>query len=205
MNSELEHILVILLLGILFFLSLKRKESSPLSRKYLLERDYSTALKGIACVFILIGHYETINHDASLSLNYPIGRFVQSTSANIGLVWFMFISGYGLSVSKKTASWKSQCLNRLIKIFLPMLFVFLVTLVACLLIPTDIITITKVQDSLYGSIDDIKNLPLAVSSLWSLIITSIKWYWYVWCIAIYYLIFYLSSYLESRFFTVGGG
>ena len=62
-----------------------------------IDLNMSKAMKGIACVFILLGHYgqrkAALMPDAGF-----ISKAVWMSTANIGLVWFMFFSGYGLSL-----------------------------------------------------------------------------------------------------------
>lgn len=122
-DSDIENIIIVSILSSLFLFSLKkRKESKPLEF-LVIEKDYSLVLKGIACVFVLMGHY--------VNLTFPIvshgylSKFVYATTANIGLTWFMFFSGYGLSLKECKRGVKSLYVSRLKNLLCPFLFVCL--------------------------------------------------------------------------------
>ena len=94
-ESDLEFIVLIFTLILLFSLSL-RKRIMKTSKGFLeIDLDMSFVMKGLACILILMGHY--VNLTDSFIAHGKLSKFVYLTSANIGLVWFMFFSGYGLS------------------------------------------------------------------------------------------------------------
>lgn len=81
-----------------FLIGLKRKKE--INRELVLDKNFSSVLKGIACIFILMGHYESTMHYPLDYYPKCLGWFIRLTTANVALVWFMFISGYGLTISK---------------------------------------------------------------------------------------------------------
>lgn len=105
-NIEFGVILVALVL--LLFSSLRPQKCSlqlaMLAAPLTFGREMSTLLKGIACIFILMSHYVAIYYGEGL----PNGalHYVQIYAANIALVWFMFCSGYGLTLKKQSGGGK---------------------------------------------------------------------------------------------------
>lgn len=102
--GNVEFCVILMLLVAFLFFSLKSKtgncREALLATPFAFGRDMSTLLKGIACIFILMSHYVAIYYGTGL----PNGalHYVQIYAANIALVWFMFCSGYGLTLKKQT-------------------------------------------------------------------------------------------------------
>lgn len=194
--SDYEHILVLFVLTLLFVVSLK-KRSDNIDRLYL-DKSYTQVLRGIACVFILMGHYESSVH---FGLDYypkGIGWFVRETTANIALAWFMFISGYGLTVSKSNIQHHLiACIKRCGKVFLPMFYVLMFSFVLYAVLPSkngiDCIGDTVIPEELFMFTGE-KSWDLSV-----LLNSPFEWYWYIWCILIFYCLFYISDYLSQKF------
>ena len=96
---DFENIIIISVLVLLFCFSLKeRKDSIPSKGFLVIGKDYSLVIKGVACILVLMGHY--VNLSSSVVAHGYLSKFVYATTANIGLVWFMFFSGYGLSLKR---------------------------------------------------------------------------------------------------------
>ena len=191
--SDCEYIIIIALLitSILFSLEKKSKTNSTLDIKM------SNAIKGIACIAILMAHYYTMRLSPlsdSWSLSKLIGRF----AANIALVLFMFLSGYGITISEKKDE-KRNLLNlenvlkkRILKVYLPLIFVCLVALIIYTLYPFQIP---------FNDIEEYK-LPIEVflinnfnnENIFSLIKFSLGWIdWFIYCIICFYILFYTAQ------------
>lgn len=99
---DIEYIIILLILGLLFVFSLSpRKSSGRIFILFTIDKKMSNAIKGIACVFVLMGHWATmriVNND--LHLGGAVSVVVYYLSANIALTWFMFFSGYGMSLKR---------------------------------------------------------------------------------------------------------
>lgn len=199
--SEYEHIVLLLILTCLFILGLKRRENSQDYSGFRIDKDYSGALKGIACVLILMSHYEQMIHNGHvhhLSQSTSITFLVGNCAYNIGLVWFMFISGYGLTVSKSGI--KDHLLGtykRCSKVVYPMLFIFTMSLLIYIILP-GLLPLNYVED--YVIPQELYMLKGVMDfNIGTFLFAPIKWYWYVWCILMYYVIFYASDYLSQRY------
>lgn len=191
-RTDIEYLILFLLIAICFFFSLKRKKNVCHVKSFCIDKDFSIIMKGIACLFILFGHYgqrrAMLLPDAGL-----VSTATWNLTANIGLVWFMFFSGYGLSLSKidnTFCAWK----HRLLKVYLPLLFVSLLTLILYFILPNKF------------SAEDAKILWISphIEALHSgnygqIIPFLFGWPdWYVFCIMILYSIFYLSFWISHK-------
>lgn len=172
-NIEFGVILVALIL--LLFSSLRHQKCSlqlaMFAAPLAFGREMSTLLKGIACIFILMSHYVAIYYGTGL----PNGalHYVQIYAANIALVWFMFCSGYGLTLKKQSGGARfSEITKRVLKVYLPLVTV-------CLL--------SMVVKYVFRQSPDM-SLPYLM---------GMRDEWYVWCIIYFYVIFYVASYLSS--------
>lgn len=172
--GNIEFCVILMALVFLLFASLRPQKCS-LRRAFFVEpltfgRDMSTLLKGIACIFILMSHYVAIYYGTGL----PNGalHYVQIYAANIALVWFMFCSGYGLTLKNQMGGVKLRDLrSRVLKVFLPLVAVCLLSiLLKCVLHRNPDISL---QYAL-GMRDE----------------------WYVWCIIYFYVIFFVASNLS---------
>lgn len=88
----------------------------PASDHGFMGRDYSTALKGVAIVIVMLGHC------ASLWMG---GRML-TPLGGIGVALFLITSGYGLNESYKTHGLSDFWMKRLSKVYLPYLTVVLI-------------------------------------------------------------------------------
>lgn len=196
--TDYEHIVILIGLAFLFVIGLKRKQSDNFGTNICMDMNYSIAIKGIACVMILLGHFEQ-RMQTTFTNSFHIGSLVQLTSANIALVWFVFISGYGLSKSKKISNnVVSSYFIRFKKIYIPLLLVSLISMLIYYFLPdihklstykqfyipeyihlTKTITVNNILNIIYGM--------LGLNN------------WYVKFILILYAIYYFSIYLHRHF------
>lgn len=190
---DFENIIIIGALVLLFFFSLKdRKELIPSKGFLVIGKDYSLVIKGIACILVLMGHY--INLSSSIVAHGYLSKFVYATTANIGLVWFMFFSGYGLSLKKVdlSPSVVKDLVSRILKVFFPLLFVCFVTTILYVLLPNKF---SPEEIQLYRINTQIQGI-----HEWNVLVivkTLFGWLdWYVYCIMIFYSIYYVSSILS---------
>ena len=192
---DFENIIIISVLVLLFCFSLKeRKDSIPSKGFLVIGKDYSLVIKGIACILVLMGHY--INLSSSIVAHGYLSKFVYATTANIGLVWFMFFSGYGLSLKKVdlSPSVVKDLVSRILKVFFPLLFVCFVTTILYGLLPNKFspeeIQLYRINTQIQGIHE--WNVLVIVKPLFG-------WLdWYVYCIMIFYSIYYASSILSSK-------
>lgn len=191
--SDIEFILV---LGLVFILFLKglRKRTVPESI-FRLDKSMSVGLKGFSCILILIAHFYNMyhwndNHSISwLHFSKICGNF----SANIALVIFMFISGYGLSKSHyNNKTFISFFKNRIWKVYYPLLIVSIISIILYFIIPTNIISISELQSH---RLPNIIYKCHYISIYFKEIISFALGYldWYVLCIIIFYIFFWLSK------------
>jgi len=182
----------------LFLISLRRKTcEKALAGGGIIDLNMSTAMKGIACVMILTSHWGQRRFDVDMP--WGISRLVWNLSANIALVWFMFFSGYGLSLK---TYWREDrllpiWLKRLMKVYLPLLFCCVICTLGYALLPSvySLDESTKLwisKDIYYIHHLSWENFNL----LWPHVF---GWKdWYVLCIIIFYSLFYLSLWLERK-------
>lgn len=197
--NDYEYLLVAFLMLVLLVLSLQKRTVSPPPVKYCvsLDNDYTTILRGIACVLILMGHF------ASRELNSgsatKIDEWVYHSVANIALVLFMFFSGYGLSLkSYVRVSLSKEYTSRIKKIYLPLLFIGVIYVIFCAILPD-----RYEIDIIRG-----KELPPLIHEFhnwtadsWSTFLMALLGYndWYVICIVYFYTLFYLAQYVSRKF------
>lgn len=97
--TDLEFGLILTLIFALFIKGLKKKEEPEVF--FSLDKSMSVGLKGISCILILIAHFYNMYHwNDNHSISWlHLSKICGNLGANIALVIFMFISGYGLSKS----------------------------------------------------------------------------------------------------------
>lgn len=81
----------------------------------LLNRDFTNSLRGVAMLFIIIGHISGTMHTVVFS---PI--------AGIGVTLFLFVSGYGLNCSFKNQGLKNFWKKKVKRVLIPYFFVIVV-------------------------------------------------------------------------------
>ena len=193
---DIENLAILLILSTLFFISLTKNNSASNGGGRLLAIDLnmSQAMKGIACVFILLGHYgqrkAALMPDAGF-----ISKAVWMSTANIGLVWFMFFSGYGLSLKhmEKTEI-MGKWWNRLKKVYLPLLFTSFISIGVYALLPMNF---NAVMSKKLWLADEIAAIHQGNFMGW--FPSAFGWLdWYVICIMIFYTLFYLSYFIMKK-------
>lgn len=197
--SDYEHIVIIFCLLTFFVLGLKAKTNMCKmdNREFILDKNFSNALKGIACVLILMSHYESATHMRLDYYPWGISKVIFSTSANMGLVWFMFISGYGLTKSKiGDIEIGKDFIKRIGKVLIPMLIVYVCSFIVFAFI--DRIAFISPDEAIAVPRDYFMfNNTIEFSWIYILTIPFRQW-WYVWCIFFYYIFFYLSLYVNKK-------
>ncbi len=188
--NDIEFVILFILIVAFFTRGLVKREV-PLHDRYTgIDLSMSVALKGIACVLILMGHFAArkLNMDEASNLT----RLIYMTTANIALALFMYMSGYGLSLKKPQKEGIIQSwLKRIKKVYLPLLLTCVVAVLLYCIIPSsfsisDSETLMLTKDIYY-----IHHYNSAY--LIGIILHMIGWCdWYVLCIILFYSFFYLS-------------
>ena len=106
--NDIEFIAILFFFACIFFAGLRRRSESLDGRFTGIDLSMSSALKGIACVFILMGHY--VSHREGVVEITTFSRIIQYTTANIALAIFMYFSGYGLSLKTVKRGGASFCM-----------------------------------------------------------------------------------------------
>lgn len=182
----------------LFLMSLKKKTHYSLEgTSSVIDLNMSNAMKGIACVMILTAHWG--QRRFNLDMPWGVSKLVWKLSADIALVWFMFFSGYGLSIKniKDDEILIPIWLKRLKKVYFPLLYCCIICTIGYSLLPS----IYSVEESLslWLSPDIYYLHHLTWKNFCQLWPHILGWKdWYVLCIIIFYSLFYLSLHLERK-------
>lgn len=188
---DFEYITILIILIFIFIHGLKKRNQPLQTLK--LDKSFSNALKGIGCILILISHFYNMYYWQSnsniswLHLSKLCGNF----SANAALVIFMFISGYGLTIShSKKEPFIYFCRSRLWKVYKPLLIVCIISFIIYTLLPNSF----SIEQLTYHRITDIVHKSHYIFQYpTDIILFSIGYLdWYVYCIAIFYIIYWLS-------------
>lgn len=199
-GTDIEYSAILLSFMTLIIIGCKRRDCVVHGRLIdclIIDKSTSNVLKGIGCVFVLMGHWGT--RTLHIDMPWGVSKVVWMTSANIALFWFMFFSGYGLSLKnydKKDVFvyWK----KRIIKIWGP---AFIVCICSVLL---GFILCQFYEENIYK----ILGFPAFYSSLHHLTFENIGILlfqcsgfvqWYVVCIIYFYTIFYISVGISKKF------
>ena len=192
--NDVEYLVLFALMAVFFLTGLRKRDNAIEGRFAGIVLPMSTALKGIACVLILMGHFASRMIDMGQA-TIPT-RLVYLTTANVALALFMYFSGYGLSVKKSNGGgYLSTWYRRLKKVYLPLLITCVIAMVLYAILP--------VKFSLYES--KIIQLPQDIwyihnlsQESWGVLLPHLFGWkdWYVFCIIIFYLFFYLSRFLS---------
>ena len=183
----------------MIFQGLKKKDNQTYEPHsiFVIDKNTSVALKGIACIFILMAHY---GQRKSCLIDNPgfLTKAVWNITANIGLIWFMFFSGYGLSLKEYKQHVSKQWIKRFSRIFFPMFFVGVLSTILYFFLPViftaeEAKTLWISENIAYLHSDQFADFVHVLPGI-------IGWPdWYVYCILIFYSLFYVSVYLSIRF------
>lgn len=194
--TDIEIGLVLCSLVLFFILGLRKREYFQASRYSGIDLQMSAALKGIFCVLILLGHYVKLRNtfiDAS-----PFTLLVYYTSSNVALTLFMYFSGYGLSLKKSSGGgYLTIWYKRLKKVYVPLLLTCVVAMFLYAILP---VKFNLDESELLGVPKDIWYLHnFTLDKLKILVPHLLGWkVWYVFCIMIFYSLFYLSRSLTRN-------
>lgn len=198
-TTDIEYLLILLVLAVLFVIGLKPKDKSSASigigggRLFQVDLNMSNAMKGIACVLILMGHWGTLTFPSDTP--WGISRIISEISANMALFWFMFFSGYGLSCKtyQKNVCTSNLWFNRCKKVYLPLLATCVTTTIVYAVWPFR-------EDSVFVPNHMVAIHNLNSDNVVSVLLPTIGWIdWYVLCILYFYSFFYISLWAEKRF------
>lgn len=200
--SDIEYLVLLAAFVIGLCLSLKRREvvGNPqwggVISWFTIDKDCSVLAKAFACVFILMGHFA--NRDIRMGVNTVLDTAVYYTTANVALAVFMFFSGYGLSLKDyQSCSLIKEWFHRFKKIYFPLLFIGVIYVIICFLLP-DKFSMEIVQG---------RNLPKLIHELsnfnsnsWPVLSKALFGYtdWYVVCILYFYTFFYVAQFVAKR-------
>lgn len=191
---DIEYLVLYFTIMIFVVFSLKRKDYISPVNTLCVDKVFSQLMKGIACLFILFGHYG----QRKIALFTDVGFITKATwhlTANIGLVWFMFFSGYGLSlanIKNVFSSWR----RRVLKVYLPLLFVSIISLILYFILPNKF----SVEEAKILWLSPQIEILHSGESLYKIIPFLFGWPdWYVFCIIILYSIFYFSVFCSNKF------
>lgn len=195
---DIEYLILYLLLISLLIFGVKNKQNIQLKSLSLFAVDKPTSIimKAIACVFVLMGHWATNMLKSEECLGF-VSKMSWYTTANIALCWFMFFSGYGLSLKDNSCIViKIDWWKRIKKIYLPLMVVCFSTIMICVVLPD--LGLEKTwggfnKNVAYVHAYDICYIKPLIMSAFGL------FDWYVSCILIFYSIFYLTLYLSRKF------
>lgn len=196
--TDYEYLLILGFLVLSFFFGLRKKTSGDEGKSgfFCVDLEMSTAIKGIACVLVLMGHFAQRNFSSDLP--FGVSKIVWYTTANIALSWFMFFSGYGLTLKDiRVCQLKNDIKMRLVKIYYPLLYTCVISMVVYFLLP-DKFTLEEINKLfLPREIHDIKNLTLSNSGYMIMDLFGL-FDWYVFCILIFYTFYYLACFLSFK-------
>ena len=96
--NDIEYLILFVLIALFFLIGLKKRDKTIVGCFTGIDLTMSAAIKGIACILILMGHFASRMIDMGQA-TIPT-RLVYLTTANIALALFMYFSGYGLSLKK---------------------------------------------------------------------------------------------------------
>ena len=192
-----ENIVLLITLMIFFVMGLSNRPSRKEEWHFIeIDLPMTIALKGIACILILMGHYVKLRSNCA---QYGIvTKFVYMTTANVALTLFMFFSGYGLSIQKKSGD-VSSWIKRMKKVYLPLFYTCVLSLLLYCFLP-DMVTKADIDSTSPGFVENIYMIHnFSIDYLWVLCSRALGWKdWFVFCIMVFYSLFYLSLGLSKN-------
>ena len=193
---DIEYLIIFAILAVLFFIGLKPTVGGHF-QPFVIDKKMSQALKGIACVFVLMGHWGQRKFDGDMP--WGVSRVVWQTTATTALVWFMFFSGYGMSLKKiSQGEYMSKWWRSMKKIFIPCLLACFVMLLICALLPDNFTSEEIKQLWLPNEIHQLHHLDRSfILPLFTSLLGGGDWY--VYCILMFYTIYYIVSFLSEKY------
>lgn len=193
--NDIEFIVILLVLACFYFVGLRKRGCILEGRFTGIDLPTSAALKGIACVFILMGHY--VSHREGVVETSTFSRMIQCTTANIALAIFMFFSGFGLSLKRVLGAFLPIWFKRMKKVYIPLLLTCVVAIVVYIILP-DRFSMNELESM--GMPKDIWYLHHYNQEYISALLPRVFGWkdWYVFCIMIFYSFYYLSKFLTRR-------
>lgn len=92
---DIEYLVIFAILGVLFFKGLKPNMGGRF-RPFVIDKAMSQALKGIACVFILMGHWGQRKFDMDMPWGLLKGRLANYSYYGFGMVhvflWLWYVA-----------------------------------------------------------------------------------------------------------------
>lgn len=192
--NDIEFLIIFLLTFILFISGLTKREVIVNDKYPGIDLPMSSALKGVACVFILMGHF--VSRRTNIVDAPIVSKLVYLTTANIALAIFMFFSGYGLTL-KKTVWGGRIYINRLKKVYLPLLYTCIIALILYTLLPSKFTLIESDELSVPKDIWFLHHFTIDYIGILASHVLGWK-DWYVFCIMFFYSFFYLSGFLTRK-------
>lgn len=199
-STDIEYCITFLLLIVGLMVGI-RKRTSALKAKSLsmlaIDKIWADVIKSISCVFVLMGHWGTRTLDFNIS--WGISKVVWFTTANIALCWFIFFSGYGLSLKDySNIKLGQEWWKRAKKIYLPLLLVCACSMIVYAILPDKGLEnewnkFTPYVHMLHSF--DRTYFPQIVEGTLGL------FDWYVSCILFFYTIFYMAVFLSRMLKT----
>jgi membrane-bound acyltransferase YfiQ involved in biofilm formation len=165
-KSMLRLVFEILIYLFLIFILLFNVKLKALGDEFI-SRNETNSLKGISIIIICLYHY-------LVNLDKPGLLFILANVGYLGVVIFMFLSGYGIAKSYKTKGFYKFISKRIEKVYLPFLAVNIFTIVLYFLFAKERFSVIDLIKYIIGIklIDDVL--------------------WYVIAILIFYFIFYVT-------------
>lgn len=195
--TDIEIGIVFCFLILSFILGLRHREIFLNSKFNGIDLQMSTALKGVACVLILLGHY--IKRRNAFIDTSPFTLLIYYTSTNIALALFMYFSGYGLSLKKPQngGAYLSIWYQRIKKVYIPLLLTCVIAMLLYAVLP---LKFSMDESEILSVPKDIWYFHnFSPEYLITLIPHFLGWKdWYVFCIMIFYSLFYLSQSLTRN-------
>lgn len=196
--SDIEYSVLIITLTILLLFSVKKLYVKEKNKGIWISKETSIVIKGICCIFILMGHYGQRCFDENLPL--CISKICWLIPVNMALPIFMFLSGYGLSINTYFTQTNpiKELTKRTLKLYLPLAFVSFTAYLFYILLP-DKFTLCELNELMIT--EDIYAIHhISLRDVIPLLVHAVGYKdWYVYCIIFYYAIFYISIFISNKF------
>lgn len=195
--NDIEYWALFILMLVVLIKGIKRKQVA--TKGWSMDRSMSQTLKGVSCIWILMSHFFFFVYPQADIPKWHLSWWCGQICANTALVIFMFISGYGLTVSHKGKEVFGIFLKRRMgKVYSPLLIVCVVTTVFYFLLPSSVL---KIDMGRMGS-EFLTAIQAPSRNMGFILLSSIGYLdWYVTCICVFYLFFWLASNIFPKYQT----